>query len=519
MRHTLFATVPRAAVSFCGSVCILLITRSPAFAAEPPKAAPRPAIAGTISDDDGKAVAGATVMIWTAAPKKGYSTHCPSCYADCGKRALTDAEGKFSFEHVDPTLRFNLLVVREGFAPQHVQKMEPFGNPALARLKRRALPSDPLQVVRGKVVGPSGDPIADAVVEPESVRWKRENGTLAGRGGAVKGLDPLAVTNDKGEFEIAYTRPAVDMTVCVFARGMAPKWFLELTTGPGRHTLAVSRGATIRGRLVQFGKPVQDAEIGLGNKERHPGEHFPESRIGTQPDGTFLFANVPTPNGWFVYAKMNSILNRGATTPVSCRTSRDDEIIDLGDIKIQSGHRVRGRVILTDGKPIADGMRMNISATEARDSQSSPLPSDGRFDFPNLPTGEYALFPSVKGYHLSDKNPNLSWTIEGHIDRDIDDFIILLDPGKESYAGRYAGRFQGKPLVSAGALTITQARRDRSSASCDRRGRGPAVLRSGLPPGPCGTRRRPSFLLARRTGAMCCPGSKSSVVQSRPPGR
>jgi hypothetical protein len=350
---------------------------------------------------------------------------------------------------VDPTLRFNLLVIREGFAPLHVRRVEPFGNPALARLERRELPSDPLQVLRGKVVGPSGSPVAGAVIEPEMVSWKNADGTLGGRGGAVKGLDPLGVTNEKGEFEIAYTRPALNMTVCVFARGMAPKWFPELPTGSDRHTLPVSRGATIRGRLVQFGKPVPDAEIGLINKERGMGQHFPESRIGTQPDGTFLFANLPAHNGWFVYAKMNSILNRGATTPVSCRTSRDDEIIDVGDIKIRSGHRVRGRVILTDGKPIADGMHMNISATEAWDSQSSPLPSDGRFDFRNVPTGEYALFPSVKGYHLSDKNPNLSWTIEGRIDTDIDDFIILLDPGKENYAGRYAGRFQGKPLVSA----------------------------------------------------------------------
>jgi hypothetical protein len=451
MRYTLFATGPRVAVSFCDSVLILLVTLCPAFAAEPSKGAPRPAIAGTISDEAGKPVVGATVMIWTAAPKKGYSTYCPSCYVDCGKRTVTIANGKFSFEHVDPTLRFNLLVVREGFAPQHVPKVEPYGNPALVQLKQRTLPSDLSQVVRGKVVGPSGDPIADAVVEPEMVRWKRADGRLAGRGGAVKGLDPLAVTNDKGEFELAYAHPAVNMTVCVFARGMASKWFEDLTTGPGWHTMPVSRGATIRGRLVQFGKPVPDAEIGLMNKERTPGKHFPESRIGTQRDGTFLFANVPASNNWFVYAKMNSIVNRGATTAVSCRTSSDDAMIDLGDIKIQSGHRVSGRVILTDGKPVADGMRMNIALTEAWDSQSVALPPDGRFEFQNVPTSECSLFPSVKGYHLSAKNPSLSWTIEGRIDCDIDDFIILLDPGKEGVAGRSAGRFKGKPLVSAQA--------------------------------------------------------------------
>jgi hypothetical protein len=89
----------------------------------------------------------------------------------------------------------------------------------------------------------------------------------------------------------------------------------------------LSRGATIRGRLVQCGKVVPDAEIGLGNKERHPGEHFPESRIGTRPA------------------------------------------------------------------------------------------ADGRSEFRNVPTGEHKLWAAVKGYRLSYKNPNLSWVVEGRIDR------------------------------------------------------------------------------------------------------
>jgi hypothetical protein len=433
--------------SLVGFVWILFSSGVLAASPESAKEAPRPAIVGTISDRDGEPISGATVMIWTAGPQRGYSTYCPGCYADCGKRATTDAKGGFSFGQVDPTLRFNLLVVREGFAPLNVRKVEPFGPSVTARLEHRKSPADPLQVVRGQIVGPSGRPIADAVVESEMVRWKNADGTPGGRGGAVKGLDPLAVSNDRGEFEIAYMRPAVEMTMCVHARGMAPQWF-ELATGSERHTLALDRGATIRGRLVQFGKPVPNAEMGLINKERGVGEHFPESRIGTQPDGTFEFVNVPARRGWFVYAKMNSILRLGATVPVSCRTS-SNEAIDVGDISVQSGHRIRGRVVLTDGRPIPEGMRMTVSAQEAWDSQTMSLPSSGKFEFANLPTGEYSLFPSVKGYHLSDKNPNLSWTIEGRVGSDLDNFIILLDPGKENYKGRYAGRFRGKALVSA----------------------------------------------------------------------
>jgi hypothetical protein len=55
----------------------------------------------------------------------------------------------------------------------------------------------------------------------------------------------------------------------------------------------------------------------------------------------------------------------------------------------------------------------------------------------------------VKGYRLSEKNPNLSWTLEGVINRDIDDFLILLEPGQDDFKGRAAGRLKGQGLRSA----------------------------------------------------------------------
>jgi hypothetical protein len=433
--------------SGCGALVALLL--SPGFlaaAADPPTEPLRAAITGSVSDREGRPIPRASVMIWTAAPKRGYSTYCPSCYADCGKRAVTDAKGKFSFERVDPSLRFNLLVVRQGFAPLDVQKVEPFGNPVAARLLPRVLPSDPLQVVSGRIVGPNGEPAADAVVDPEFVSWKREDGTSDAIWGHGEGLDPLAVSNDQGEFEVTFKRPALKMNLCVYARGMAPKWF-ELPTGSDRHTLRLQRGATIRGRLVQFGKPIADAEMGLIAKDRGMIGFFPEARIATQSAGRFEFTNVAVPNNWFLYAKMDSIASRGATVPVSCHTIDGDDI-DIGDIHVMPGHRVRGRVILTDGKRIADGMQFRIDSQEAWDSQAVSLRPDGRFEFQNVPTGDYSLSASVQGYHMSEKNPNLSGsTIDGRIAADLDDFIILLDPGKGACG---IGRFrEGKPLESA----------------------------------------------------------------------
>jgi len=408
-----------------------------------------PTLTGKVCEEEGKPVAGATVMIWTGAVKQGYSVHCPGCYQDCGKRATTDAQGTFAIPRLSPDLRFQLLVVREGYTPAFVGKVDPFQGPAAATLHRRETPADLSRVVRGRIIGPNREPVRGAVIEPEFVWFHKENGELAGWGGAVKGLDPLAVANDRGEFEVAYAKPAVRMTLMVRARGMAPKRFDDLSTGSERHTMSVDRGASVRGRLVHYGKPVGGAEMGLVSRDRVSDRFISEVRIGTEPDGSFLFVNVPAPGQWYAYAKMESIARYGATPAVACATDRDDEIVDLGAIEIKSGHGIRGRVVLSDGKSIPDGMRIGISAQRAWDSQTLPLGSDGRFEFVGLPSDDYAINPGIKGYHLSETNPNLSWSIEGVIDHDIDDFVIVLDPGKANYDGRFAGKFRGQPLKSA----------------------------------------------------------------------
>ena len=156
-------------------------------------------LTGRVIDVDDKPVAGATVLVWHAGVKKGYSTYCPSCYADCGKRATTDDGGGFALHRLSPDLWFKLLIVREGFAPTFVEKVDPVVAPVSAKLPRRETPGDPKQVVRGRVVGPTGEPIRDAVVEPEMIWYLDENGKLGGRGGAVKGLDPVTVTNETGD--------------------------------------------------------------------------------------------------------------------------------------------------------------------------------------------------------------------------------------------------------------------------------------------------------------------------------
>ena len=300
-------------------------------------AAARPSVTGRVTDSLGNPVAGATVILYQAGVKKGYSTYCPSCYVDCGKRATTDRGGSFKIENVDPDLWFDLLVVRDGYTAAVVKNVDPSIGPAeTAILVPRASVDNPSRVVRGRVVDSLRAPMQAAVVRPIGVATAVGGSTC----GTIDGLEPVAATNSRGEFELAYDKAATGVMLQVEARGMATK-LISLPTGLERKTITVSDGAVIRGRLVNHGKPVPGAEIGLIAQDRGGyganlkiiGDPYNEVRIGTQPDGSFVITNVPVPVKWYLYGKMESIASLGATDAVPAVVNRDGEDVDVGDIE------------------------------------------------------------------------------------------------------------------------------------------------------------------------------------------
>jgi hypothetical protein len=381
---------------------------------------------GKVTDVTGRPIEHATVMVYHAGVKTGYSTFCPSCYADCGKRTFTDADGTYSFTNLNPDLWFELLVVRDGYGLVSIKKVDPSIGPATAVLSPRSSIEDPRQMVRGRVVDKSGNLLRDVVVQPQGVA-----SDLGAMIGTVPGLDLLAVTDDKGEFEVRYERSASKMLLLVEARNMAPK-FIVMPTGTERRTVSLYEGAVIRGRLMADGKAVGGAEIGLIPQDRGGfgsglsivGNPFSELKVGTQDDGSFALTNVPAPGEWCAYAKMKSLAGRGATDPVMCATSVDGQVVDVGDIEVRPGHRLKGQIVLSDGKPIANGMEIVITSDRGWDSQTATLGPDGHFEFGDLPAGIYSISPAVRGYTL----PGAADNVAVSIDHDLDGRRIVLTP-------------------------------------------------------------------------------------------
>jgi len=398
-------------------VVAFIITHFPAaLLAEEPATA-----TGNVVDAAGNPVPHATVMVYSAGVKKGYSIFCPTCYRDCGKRSETGVDGNFAIGVLNPDLWFTLLVIKDGYSAAYIEKSDPAKGPAEATLKPRPAVEDLTQVVRGNVVDVHGEPLKDAVVEQQGVTFKGPRG-IGASFGPVDWIDQAAVTNAHGDFEIAYGKPAMKMILQVSARGMAPKLFTE-PTGAQRQTMAVTEGALIRGRLMYHGKPVANAEVGLTSHGHGAGTVFPEVRIGTREDGTFAITNIPAARIWLIYPKMESLASRGiGAGAVPCETKDDGQEVDVGDIQLAPAYTFRGQIVLEDGKPVPPDMHVTLAADRGWDSQIAPISPDGRLEFHGLPADIYNLMPAVKGYHLPEgSNP------AAIVNRDVDNFVIGME--------------------------------------------------------------------------------------------
>lgn len=408
------------------AVLSLLCAAAPAAAAEQ-----QPDLTGKVSTADGKPLAGATAYVYTAGVKTGTSPFCPSCYADCGKTATSGADGSFRIPSLSPELRFNLLFVAEGYKPAFVNKVDPAVGPIEARLQPvSAAALDPSRVLKGRVLGPDGKPVVGASVEPfgcktEARRWW----------GSMPGVDPLSITNARGEFLITSREPFLGLDVKVFARGLGPRVFNLLSPGAAGHELKLGTGATVTGRLTKDGKPLAGVNVGMVQKDRGTENFTGHLTIGTDADGRFMFSNVAPPGEWVVYGKMEDLAAQGSVAAEVVEVGPDDTTSDAGEFTVGPAHTVSGRVVLSDGKPVPPRTRLILSRDRAWDSQSVILDEQGRFTLRGVPPELVSISVRVHGYRISPKNrsvnlPNLSGFLEGLVDGDIPNLQILLEPGR-----------------------------------------------------------------------------------------
>lgn len=440
----------RSVLSGC-AVLGLLFEVSPAVA-EDPSAAGGPDLVGVVKHEDGKPLRNATVFIYTAGPKEGVGILCPSCYADCRKRAKTDDEGKFKIESLDPTLLFRLLVVAKDHRPEFISKVDPAHEPIEVTLQPARTEISLDQQVQGRVVDKDNEPITGAVVSIRGVT--RGQGT---RFGGNEDMDQVAVTDDDGRFVINGETPFDAVGVEVEARTFAKGIFQRLASGGKVHELRLTEGAAIEGRLVKDGQPMAGAEIGISGADRSADVYVGDFTVGTDKDGAFFLGNLPPNRDYFICAKMSSLANQGTVAARRVRLNVDGSVLDVGEVSVAPGFKLEGVIRLTDGEPIPAKTRVLLSRDEAWDSAQTEADEHGRFYFSGVPTDSLSLSARVKGYRLSARNRSLDtfnpFRLVGALKADKTDLVLEFEPGASLQPDRSAYvDIRQEPLLGAEAV-------------------------------------------------------------------
>ena len=388
----------------------------------------RPDLTGQIVESNGLPIAKAMVFIYTAGPKQGTSSLCPSCYADCQKKARTDETGAFKIESLDPTLLFRLLVVAEGHESEFVVKVDPANG--AQKILMKPLSAEALQSsrrIKGLVIDEHGKPVSEAVISPEGAGM----GSMTRWGGNDAVVEPLAVADDAGHFVLFCKSNVVDTVYAtVKGRGVAKQW-VTLRPG-GDYLLRMLDGVTLTGQVLRDGKPLKGVSLGATTSDRRAGDYFNCDAVATDEGGHFLLLNVPPNREFVIYSTMKSLHDEGALPNKTITTGDSGVVQDLGTLILQPAFTIAGRVVLSDGKSVPADTRMFLGREGAMDSQECKLDADGRFVFKGVPAESVSLGVRIKGYRLSKRNPSLDWLngrILGRVPGDVKDFTVLLEPG------------------------------------------------------------------------------------------
>ena len=272
-------------------------------------------------------------------------------------------------------------------------------------------PTPAVPVARARVVNAQGQPVADASIRPYTeIRgdtWQfpasKHNKTH---------------TDQDGQF--SYSIPGyTKVGVMVVARGYARQLVVIPYGGPSPD-IVLGPGVEVTGRLLKDGQPVPDIEIGIAQVNHESDRFLDEIIAKTDQNGRFVLPDVAPADHYEIHAKRDSLRALGVTAPKHMATGEPGTSVPVGDLLVEPGIIVTGRIMLPDGGLPApdeyttepDGRRLrnatppvqlHVYREGAYDYQYINLEPDLRFAFPAFPGEEISLSAWVPGYKLRGK--------------------------------------------------------------------------------------------------------------------
>ncbi|MGH9361717.1 MAG: MSCRAMM family protein, partial [Thermoanaerobaculia bacterium] len=256
--------------------------------------------------------------------------------------AATGDDGRFRLRHVE--LRRFIGARAPGFAPSLLRSIE--GRPA-SLLAIRIVLDQPGVAVEGVVVGPDGNPVANAIVKIE----KEAGGLLWTPDGIEIRHAPLSARTD-GDGAFAFDCvPVGDLTIAARSEGLVPlkEPIAVPEDGLAGVRIELEEGVTVAGTVrTPEGDPAPGAVVGIGTAETntaHESGDLASLATSARQDGSYRLAGVK-PGEFEVRAH-----GHGKGKASARFTAQAGEVVRW-DARLTLGLEILGRVVGENGKPL-----------------------------------------------------------------------------------------------------------------------------------------------------------------------
>ncbi|MEN6549059.1 MAG: carboxypeptidase-like regulatory domain-containing protein, partial [Armatimonadia bacterium] len=281
-------------------------------------------------------------------------------------------------------------------------------------------------VVRsGRVITPSGEPIAGALVVLRSLFYQQPGDfklLFLGEAGPIS-----CVSDVQGRFSVGSLPPNMSISLQASADGRANTNAQSGTETAGEMVITLPPEATISGRVLSDGQPLGNVSVFCQPQDNSPGGDGYDCQT-TAADGSYKLRHLP-PGSYNVLIDPPTGLAGKAVEGLHLKAGQEATGTDFS---LTPGSLVRGKLIEKNtGKPVADAIVAAYGPARPRSGaacQNTFSRKDGSYEL-RLPAGRNMIYyQGSGGYGGAGERERWVETTEGQTTEGID--FVLRPPDK-----------------------------------------------------------------------------------------